>query len=84
MKGRVVVVEPKADLAESLQGFISTLKDFSVVGMVSSGLAAMEAVASLLPDLLILDLSLPDISGAEVAQWVGRMFPKTKVVLLIV
>src|SRR3989304_4498083 len=82
MKGRVVVVEPKADLAESLQGFISTMNGFQVVGVTSSGLAAMKEVASLLPDLLILDFSLPDISGLEVVQWVGRMFPETRVVLI--
>ena len=84
MKGRVVVVEPKSDLAESLQTFISTMNGFQVVSVASSGLAAMKEVASLLPDLVVLDFSLPDISGLEVVQWVGRMFPKTKVVLLIV
>lgn len=56
--------------------------DFSVVGEASGGIEAVEIVHSLRPDLVLMDLDLPTMSGAEVAQLIREQLPEVKVVVL--
>jgi len=76
------LVEPSADLAKNLKVLLSTLKDFRVVGQSSCGLDAMRMMSTLSPDVLVLDLSLPDMTAMDIALWTQKLFPKTSLVLL--
>ncbi len=82
MKGRILLAESSLDLAENLKVLLSAADDFRLVGQSASGLDAMRKMTSLAPDVLILDLSLPDMSAMEIGRWAGRLFPETRVVLL--
>jgi DNA-binding NarL/FixJ family response regulator len=53
-----------------------------VVGSVSSGREAVDAVMTLKPDVVVLDLTLPDLNGLEVCRQIKRIVPETHVVLL--
>jgi DNA-binding NarL/FixJ family response regulator len=53
-----------------------------VVGSVSSGRDAVEAATALKPDVIVLDLTLPDVSGLEACRQIKLAAPATKVVLL--
>jgi DNA-binding NarL/FixJ family response regulator len=57
---------------------------FDVVGMVSDGRAALEATLELEPDLVVLDISMPAMSGIEVAQELKKRGNKVKIVFLTV
>jgi DNA-binding NarL/FixJ family response regulator len=57
---------------------------FEVVGMVSDGQAALDSAAALKPDLIILDISMPGMSGIEVARELKRRGNKAKIVFLTV
>jgi two-component system, NarL family, response regulator len=65
---RVVIADDHAVVREGVAAVIGNLTDFSVVASVDAGHLALEAVASLSPDILMLDLHLPDISGLEVLR----------------
>ena len=57
------------DLAPVLSATATLLREsFDVVGTVSDGQAALEAALRLQPDLIVLDISMPLMSGIEVAQ----------------
>jgi DNA-binding NarL/FixJ family response regulator len=59
-------------------------KSFDVVGSVSDGQAVVDAAQKLEPDLIILDVSMPGMSGIEVARELKRHRNKAKIVFLTV
>ncbi|MDC5698142.1 response regulator [Intrasporangium calvum] len=63
---RVLVVDDDFMVARIHRGFVSGMEGFEVVGSASSGAEALELVAGLKPDLVLLDLYLPDIFGLDV------------------
>jgi DNA-binding NarL/FixJ family response regulator len=57
---------------------------FEIVAMVSDGQAALEDTLSLHPDLVVLDISMPGLSGIEVARELTRLGNSAKIVFLTV
>ena len=79
---RVLVAD---DLAPVLSTVTALLREsFDVVDMVCDGRAALEATLKLEPDLVVLDISMPLMSGIEVAEELKRQGNKAKVVFLTV
>jgi DNA-binding NarL/FixJ family response regulator len=76
-------------LADDLAQVLSTVavllkKQFEIVAMVSNGKAALEATLRLVPDIVVLDISMPGMSGIDVARELKRRGNKAKVVFLTV
>jgi DNA-binding NarL/FixJ family response regulator len=81
-RNRLVVAD---DLATVLGEVTALLREsFEVVGMFSDGRAALEGVIALEPDLVVLDISMPEMSGIEVAEELTRRAQKTRIVFLTV
>jgi DNA-binding NarL/FixJ family response regulator len=79
---RVVVAE---DLPPVLTTVVALLREsFDVVGSVTDGQAALAATLKLEPGLVVLDISMPLMSGIEVAQELKRPGNKAKIVFLTV
>ncbi|MGA7851692.1 MAG: response regulator transcription factor [Candidatus Acidiferrales bacterium] len=79
---RVLVAD---DLAPVLDTVADLLRDsFDIVGMVSDGREALIATMKLEPDLVVLDISMPVMSGIDVAEELQRLGNKAKVVFLTV
>jgi DNA-binding NarL/FixJ family response regulator len=73
------------DLTPLLHAIAKLLEgSFEVVGMVSDGQAALDATLALEPDLVILDISMPGMSGIEVARELKRRSNSAKIVFLTV
>jgi DNA-binding NarL/FixJ family response regulator len=79
---RVVVAE---DLPPVLTTVVALLREsFDVVGAVCDGQAALETTLKLEPDLVVLDISMPLMSGIEVAQELKKLGNRAKIVFLTV
>lgn len=79
---RVLVAD---DLTPVLSAVAQLLRgEFEVVGMVSDGRAALEAVLALDPDLAVLDISMPCMSGIDVARELNRRGSGARIVFLTV
>jgi two-component system response regulator DegU len=77
---RVVVAD---DLNLVLSAVSAILSDsFEVVGRFSDGASALKATLALEPNVVVLDVSMPGMSGIEVAQELRRRASKTKIVFL--
>ena len=63
---RVLIVDDDFMVAKVHAGFVSALEGFEVAGAVSTGAGALKAVAELDPDLVLLDIYLPDMTGLDV------------------
>jgi response regulator of citrate/malate metabolism len=71
---RVLVVDDDYHVAHAHALSVATVDGFSVVGEANSGTAALELITSAAPDLLLLDMYLPDFSGLELV----RRLPATR------
>ena len=78
----IVMVDDHQVVRQGLRALLEAEPDFSVVGEAGDGLTAMQLVERLKPDVLVLDLILPDLSGLEVARRVSQHTPQTRVVIL--
>jgi len=63
---RVLVVDDNDTILERATATLS--QSFEVIGAVKNGAAALEAVSALHPDVIVLDISMPGMSGLEVAE----------------
>jgi DNA-binding NarL/FixJ family response regulator len=83
MSGRRVLVAD--DLAPVLSAVEALLREsFEIVGMASDGQTALESAMKKEPDLVVLDISMPGMSGIEVARELKRRGNHAKVVFLTV
>ena len=80
----VVIAEDHAILRAGLCAMLATEPDFQVIGEASSGRDAIRLVGKLNPDLLLLDLSMPNSNGTEAINTIKRRYPETKIVVLTV
>ncbi len=79
---RVVVAEDHALVRTGIRLFLAQQKGLEVVAETDQGYAAEKLVEELEPDLLILDLALPDCSGIDVALRLRRVSKSLKIVFL--
>ena len=81
---RVIRVVAADDHPAYLRATTETLKraGLSVVGVSSNGEGVIDFVRALAPDVALVDLRMPGISGADVARTVRARYPATRVVIL--
>ncbi|PKN42689.1 MAG: DNA-binding response regulator [Deltaproteobacteria bacterium HGW-Deltaproteobacteria-18] len=82
MKKRILLIEDDDLLRMGLRSIIQTRKEYSVEADTASGKEALRLFELHRPDLAILDLVLPDISGIEVLERMKQILPETPVVVL--
>jgi len=79
---RIVIADDHAILRESLAALLSTDNDFSVEGRASNGQEALALVQELHPDVLVLDLFMPQGDGFEVLRTLDRAGSRVAAVVL--
>jgi DNA-binding NarL/FixJ family response regulator len=77
---RVLVVDDHPVFRDGLAGLLSTLDDVTVVGVASSGEETIAAAADLAPDVILMDLNLPGLSGVESTRRIVATTPQVAVV----
>ncbi len=76
-------------LADDLEPVLATVSElvsgsFDIMSTVSDGKSALELILELQPDIAVLDISMPGLSGLEVARELKRRAMNTKIVILTV
>lgn len=79
---RILIVDDDRRVADALKDFVESHDAGYVAVMAQSGMAALGAVARHRPDLIILDLGLPDMDGLEVLQYVHALDRTIPVIVL--
>jgi len=81
---RIVLADDHAVVREGLKALVNAQPDMRVVGEAADGMAAWRAAQALAPDVLVMDLSMPVLGGAEATERVRRDCPGVKVLALTV
>lgn len=81
-KIRIVMADDHDVVRLGVSALLSTVPDFDVVGQAANGEEAVAAVKKLAPDVVILDLEMPKMSGVEAAKIIKFKYPNTKILIL--
>lgn len=79
---RVLLADDHETVREGLRALFDSVPGVTVVGDVADGHAAVQAVCSLLPDLVVLDLSMPPTSGIDAIRQIREVKEDTGVIVL--
>ncbi len=80
---RVVIADDHAMFREALRDLLERESDFRILGEAGSGREAIEIAASLKPDILLLDLIMPRLSGIEALRRLTHVSPEVRIILLV-
>ncbi|HMK09843.1 MAG TPA: response regulator transcription factor [Anaerolineales bacterium] len=84
MTSRLLLVDDHAVVRSGLRMLLEPEADFEIIGEAGSGREALKAVAETHPDIVLMDIGLPDISGIEAAAEIKRLQPQTAIVALTI
>lgn len=79
---RIVIADDHPLVREGISSMLARHADLDIVGEASTGSEAIREVGAVRPDLLLLDLRMPDMNGPEVTRTVLGRWPGTKVLIL--
>lgn len=79
---RIALVEDKPDIRESWSRLIASFEDFSCVCVCSSGEEALRLIPAAQPDVVLMDIFLPRMSGIECTSRLKALLPKTQILIL--
>ena len=79
---RMLIIDDHEMVREGLKAILLSEPDFAIVGNASNAEQALELIERLRPDIVLLDVRLPGVSGVEVCRIVTEQYPKTGVIIL--
>lgn len=79
---RVMIVDDHAVVRSGLSAFLLAFDDLELVGEAGSGEAAVRLCTQSQPDVILMDLVMPGMDGAEATQAIRQCCPQTQVIIL--
>jgi DNA-binding NarL/FixJ family response regulator len=79
---RILLVDDSDSVRQALCSLLSAHVEFAIVCQSINGSAAISKTAELQPDVILLDISLPDMNGLEVARQMKSAAPSAEILLL--
>jgi two-component system, NarL family, response regulator NreC len=83
-KYRILLVDDQTILREGIKSLLSFQANLEVIGEAGDGLEAVRLVDKLQPNLVLMDLSMPIMSGVEAIQEIRKKWPEMKLLVLTV
>ena len=78
---RIFIADDSADLRRALRNILESRPRFKVCGKASNGIEAITKTRELGPDLVILDMQMPDMNGFEAARKILEFFPSMPILI---
>lgn len=79
---RIVLADDHALLREAIRKSLAEIPDFQVVGEAGDGLELLELLKLSVPDLILLDISMPRFNGLLAAAEIKKRYPRVKILIL--
>ena len=79
---RVVIVDDHPMVRDGLRSILETYPDLNLVGSLVNGQEAIDQVANLQPDVMLLDLNMPGVNGLSAAEIILERYPEVRILIL--
>lgn len=79
---RVLIVDDHAMLRQGLKFFLKSFDDLELVGEATNGHEALSLCARLMPDVVLMDMVMPDMDGAAATRLLRERYPQAQVLVL--
>jgi DNA-binding NarL/FixJ family response regulator len=79
---RVMIADDHTIVRQGLARLLNDQKDLEVVGQAYNGRIAVDKALELKPDVVIMDIAMPQMNGIEAAKRIRKKLPKTKIIIL--
>ncbi len=79
---KLMIVDDHTVVRDGLASILERQEDFQVVGQASNGLEAVERVPALQPDVILMDLRMPELDGVEAMRRISGERPETRFLVL--
>jgi DNA-binding NarL/FixJ family response regulator len=79
---RILLVDDHEIIRKGLKSILEARKDWEIVGEATTGREAVKKVEELKPDVVVLDISMPELNGLEAVRQIVRIAPRTEVLVL--
>ena len=81
-KIKVLITDDQLELAKELKNVVETDEELEVVGIASDGFDALEKMRAVTPDVVLMDIRMPNMNGVVATERIKEEYPQTKVVIL--
>lgn len=82
MNVRVLIVDDHPMVTEGIQSILESYDDITVVGALTNGRDAIDQVSDLAPDVILMDLNMPEVSGLNATEMILEKRPETRILIL--
>jgi two-component system, NarL family, response regulator NreC len=79
---KLLIADDHQVISESLTPMLNSQPDIEVIAEVNNGRAAVETAIQLRPDIVIMDIAMPELNGIEATRQIIAQFPEVKVIIL--
>jgi DNA-binding NarL/FixJ family response regulator len=81
-KIKVVLVDDHSLVRAGIKDFLSRSDNISVIGEANDGIEAQQIIKSKVPDLVLVDIQMPNLGGIELTAWIHQTYPNIKIMIL--
>lgn len=79
---RVLLVDDHQLVRIGMRTLLNTLPGFNVIGDTGDGRSALESIATLDPNIVLMDITMPELNGLEATARITKEFPQSRVIIL--
>ena len=81
-KIKVLITDDQIELANEIKSVLETDESLQVVGVATDGFVALEKMREIVPDVVLMDIRMPNMNGVVATQRIKAEYPQTKVLVL--
>lgn len=82
MPVRILIADDHAIVRDGLKMILESQREMSVVGEAKNGREALEQAVALRPDVILMDISMPELNGIEATRMIHEQLPKARIIIL--